>query len=263
MTGRLADADRPGAADAFDCCTYQLSGTITDVDGKPVQGAVVITRTQDRDFWTHSSASDANGHYTSFYSASDETSADPVPLSVGVASGGVSYGGTLGVNASFKRLASAVLNIKLGPGTSYTLAPPNAYAGAVYSGLVVGVTAGGHVVKPLAERWPTKNGSFSMTLPPSVRGETLRLLGEPAPVLLALPGDGRAAPVDLASWPTRARRDCATRSRVDPALAARRLTSRSTAGGEPAAADRDPPTDKRTYETVNAPFMIVACGSHT
>ena len=31
---------------------------------------------------------DANGHYTSFFAASDETSADPVPLAVGVALGG-------------------------------------------------------------------------------------------------------------------------------------------------------------------------------
>ena len=200
VTGKLTDATGHGPP-TVRLLTYQLSGTITDVNGKPVQGAVVITRTQDRDFWTHSSASDANGHYTSFYSAADETSADPVPLSVGVASGGVSYGGTLGVNASFKRLASAVLNIKLGPGTSYTLAPPNAYAGAVYSGLVVGVTAGGHVVKPLAERWPTKNGSFSMTLPPSVRGETLGFWENQRQFFSRFPATAGGA-VDVASWPS-------------------------------------------------------------
>ena len=115
VTGRLLGASSQ-APPTVRLLTYQLAGTITDATGKPVQGAVVITRTQDRDFWTHSSASDANGHYTSFFAASDETNADPVILAVGVASGGISYGGTLGTNASFKRLRSAVMNIKLGAG---------------------------------------------------------------------------------------------------------------------------------------------------
>lgn len=35
-----------------------------------------IALTQGRDFWTHSFATDANGRYTSFFAASDET---PVP----------------------------------------------------------------------------------------------------------------------------------------------------------------------------------------
>ncbi len=199
VTGKVADSTGL-APPTVRLLTYQLSGTITDVDGKPVPGAVVITRTQDRDFWTHSSASDANGHYTSFYSAADETSADPVPLSVGVASGGISYGGNVGVNASFKRLKSAVLNVKLGPGTNYTLATPTSYDGAVYSGLVVGVTAGGQVVKPLAERWPSKDGSFSMTLPPSVRGKTLAFWENQRQVFSRFPATPGGA-IDLQSWP--------------------------------------------------------------
>ena len=67
--------------------TYQLTGTITDAAGKPVVGAIVVTRTQDRDFWTFSKPTDASGHYTSFFAASDESGADPVPLTVQVASG--------------------------------------------------------------------------------------------------------------------------------------------------------------------------------
>jgi len=199
VTGRVTNSTGQ-APPPVRLLTYQLSGTITDADGKPVPGAVVITRTQDRDFWTHSSASDANGHYTSFYSAADESSADPVPLSVGVASGGISYGGTIGVNALFKRLKSAILNIKLGPGTSLTLSMPSAYDGAVYSGLVVGVTANGRVVKPVAERWPGKDGSFSMTLPASVRGKTIGFWENQRQFFsrfAAKPGGA----VDLASWP--------------------------------------------------------------
>jgi hypothetical protein len=181
--------------------TYQLGGTITNASGNPVQGAVVITRTQDRDFWTHSSASDANGHYTSFFAASDETEADPVILAVGVASGGISYGGTLGTNTSFKRLQSSTLNIKLGAGVAYTIQPPTAQVGAVYSGLVVGVTVGGKVVKPLSESWPDAKGSFSMRLPASVRGKTLHFWENLRQSFSRFPARP-AGSIDLATWPS-------------------------------------------------------------
>ncbi len=199
LTGTVGNAAGHGPP-SVRLLTYQLSGTITDADGKPVPGAVVITRTQDRDFWTHSSASDANGHYTSFYSAADETSQDPVLLSVGVASGGVSYGGTLGTNAPFSRLKSAVLNVKLGPGTNYTISTPTSYDGAVYSGLVVGVTVDGRVVKPVAERWPTATGVFSMTLPASVRGKTVAIWENQRQSFSRFPAVPGGA-IDLASWP--------------------------------------------------------------
>ena len=200
VTGRVTDTAGT-APPAVHLLTYQLSGTITDAAGKPVQGAVVITRTQDRDFWTHSSASDANGHYTSFFAASDETSADPVPLAVGVALGSVSYGGNLGTNAPFARLQSATMNIQLGSGANYTIQKPTSFVGAVYSGLVVGVTAGGKVVKPLAERWPDAKGNFSMTLPASVRGKTLHLWENQRQFFSHFPAKP-GGPVDLGSWPT-------------------------------------------------------------
>jgi alcohol dehydrogenase (cytochrome c) len=182
--------------------SYRLSGTITDASGKPTQGAVVITRTQDRDFWTRSSATDANGHFTSFFAASDETDANPVSLAVGVALGSVAYGGNVGTNVDFARLKSSTLNIQLGSGTAYTVQPPTAYVGAVYSGLVVGVTVGGKVVKPLAERWPTASGSFSIALPGSVRGRTLTFWENQRQTFsrfAARPGGA----MDLASWPVR------------------------------------------------------------
>jgi alcohol dehydrogenase (cytochrome c) len=199
VTGRVTNSAGV-APPSVRLLTYQLSGTITDAAGKPVQGAVVITRTQDRDFWTHSSATDANGHYSSFFAASDETSADPVPLAVGVALGSVSYGGNLGVNEPFARLKSATMNIQLGSGTNYTVDKPSSFTGAIYSGLVVGVTAGGNVVKPLAERWPDAKGRFSMTLPASVRGKTLHLWENQRQFFSHFPAKPGGA-VDLASWP--------------------------------------------------------------
>jgi hypothetical protein len=200
VTGRLAGSAGQ-APPTVRLLTYRLQGTVTDTTGKPVQGAVVITRTQDRDFWTHSSASDASGRFTSFFAASDETAADPVILAVGVASGGISYGGVTGTNASFKRLESSVLDIKLGPGSQYALQQPQAQVGAIYSGLVVGANAGGKVVKPLSERWPDARGGFSMRLPGSVKGKTLTLWENDRQFFSARqarPG----GPVDLTTWPS-------------------------------------------------------------
>jgi hypothetical protein len=200
VTGRLVGANGQ-APPIVRLLTYQLGGTITDAAGKPVQGAVVVTRTQDRDFWTHSSASDANGRYTSFFAASDESDSDPVTLAVGVAQGNVSYGGTIGVNVDFKRLRSATMNIHLGSGASYTVVPPASRVGAVYSGVVVGVVSGGKVVKPLAERWPTARGFFSMRLPASARGRRVRFWENLRQSFSAFPARPGGA-VDLGSWPT-------------------------------------------------------------
>jgi len=166
-----------------------------------VQGAIVITRTNDRDFWTFSSASDANGHYSSFFHASDETDADPVPLAVGVALGGTSYGGNLGTPVSFDRNRSSSLDIKLGSGTSYTLAKASAYDGAVYEGLVVGVNGPGGVIKPRAEHWPDAHGDFSLVLPGSVRGRTLTFWENSRQFFSRFPARA-GGPVDLGSWPS-------------------------------------------------------------
>ena len=199
VTGRVADT-RGTPPPPVRLVTYRLSGTITDADGKPVRGAVVITRTQDRDFWTFSTASDAAGRYTSFFSASDETSSDPVQLSVGVALGGTNYGGVLGTNASFDRLHSSVLDVQLGSGGKYTLSKPDATTGAIYQGLLVGVSGPGGVIRPLRATWPDRAGRFSLLLPPSARGATLRFWENQHQffsVRAARPG----GPVELVTWP--------------------------------------------------------------
>ena len=93
--------------------TYRLSGRITGADGRPVAGATVVTRTVDRDFWTFSEPSDADGNYTSFFAASDKSQDDPVPLSVQVALGSVSYSSGLVPTVKFKRLRSARMDVQL------------------------------------------------------------------------------------------------------------------------------------------------------
>jgi alcohol dehydrogenase (cytochrome c) len=153
--------------------TYRLGGTITNAAGQPVQGAVVVARTNDRDFWTFSAPSDANGHYTSLFHASDELDEDPVPINIGVAVGQVSYGGNLGTVANFARNRSASLDIQLRTGTNYTLGKPDFFAGAIYEGPAVGVAVANNVIKPVSARWPDTKGRFSLTLPASMRGKTI------------------------------------------------------------------------------------------
>jgi alcohol dehydrogenase (cytochrome c) len=199
VTGRVGDT-QGAAPPPVRLLTYKLSGTITDTSGKPVQGAVVITRTQDRDFWTFSSASNSQGRYTSFFPASDEAGSDPVPLSVGVALGGTNYGGVTGTNADFARLRSSTLDIQLGSGGRYTLSKPTATPGAIYQGLVVGVSGPRGVIRPVVARWPDAQGRFSLLLPSPARGVPLRFWENQHQFVSRVPAvpGGR---IDLATWP--------------------------------------------------------------
>ena len=78
-----------------------------------MRGAVVTTRTNDRQYWTQSRPSAANGSYASFLVAADEEGDNPVPMEVGVAVGGTSYAEPVGDEINFAKLQSAVLNIQL------------------------------------------------------------------------------------------------------------------------------------------------------
>src|SRR5262249_50431798 len=83
-----------------------------------------------------------------------------------------------------------------------TLTPPasSPETGAFYRGLLVGVSGAGGVIKPVRATWPARDGSFSLLLPASARGQTLRfwesdfLTFSPSP---AVPGGA----VDLSAWP--------------------------------------------------------------
>src|SRR5215475_1224141 len=107
VTGHAMDAVHHGPPGVH-LLTYVLSGRVTDAQGNPVKGAIVVTRTQDRNYWTRSNPTNAQGYYSSFFPASDQTDVNPVPISVGVALGNVSYGGNLGTNVNFARLKSSV-----------------------------------------------------------------------------------------------------------------------------------------------------------
>ncbi len=56
VTGSVTDS-RGAAPPTVRLVSYELTGRITNAAGDPVVGAIVITRTQDRDFWTRSNPS--------------------------------------------------------------------------------------------------------------------------------------------------------------------------------------------------------------
>ena len=182
--------------------TYRLAGVITDNAGKPVQGGVVVTRTQDRDFWTYSTPTDAQGRYTSFFAASDESGANPVVMSVQVAVGDNIYGLPTGVNVNFTALKSATMDAQLpASGTGLPAPKSSSYAGAVYEGMLVGVSGANGVVKPVSARWPDAHGNFSLVLPSSMRGKTVRFWENYRQLFQTFPAVP-GGPVELTNWPS-------------------------------------------------------------
>jgi PQQ-dependent dehydrogenase (methanol/ethanol family) len=202
VTGRLGYAGG-GPPPAVTLYTYRLAGTITDAAGHPVAGATVVTRTQDRDFWTFSQPSDSSGHYVSFFTASDETGADPVPLTVQVASGSVSYASPVNKNVNFSALHSATMDVRLPASAAAPLALPTetSYPGAVYEGTLVGVSGPGGVVKPLSATWPDTRGHFTLVLPGSARGKPLRVWEDYSTFFQARAAHPGGA-IDTAIWPS-------------------------------------------------------------
>jgi hypothetical protein len=159
--------------------SYLLQGTITDMNGNPVKGAVVTTRTNDHKFWTYSRPTGASGKYTSFLVAADQEGDDPVPMTVGVAVNTAAYAQPVTDFVDFGALKSAMLNIQLPASPSTPLAKsalnPQSVVGAIYDGVVVGVVGKGHVIKPVRATWPDAKGHFELVLPSSARGVTVRV----------------------------------------------------------------------------------------
>ena len=200
VSGRLANANGapPPLVGLF---TYQLTGTVTDADGKPVVGAQVSTRTQDRDYWTVSTMTDANGRYSSLFTASAELFSNPVPFTVRVSKGDVVYQFLSQEVVYFQRLQSARMNIQLPPrGYPLALPLPESYPGAVYSGVVVGVAQGAVPVRPVSTTWLDQSGRFRIVLPAKLAGKTVSLW-EGKLNLFSRKQARAGAPIDLLQWP--------------------------------------------------------------
>jgi hypothetical protein len=200
VSGRIAygDGTPPPEVSRY---TYQLTGTVTDSGGHPVADARVSTRTVDRDYWTVSSPTDAQGRYDSLFTASDEGGGDPVLFTVRVSVGDVVYQFLSEEFVSFERLRSAQMDIRLPPrGYPIALPLPRSYPGAVYEGIVVGAASGGKPVKPVSASWPDATGRFRMTLPRSLAGKPVTLW-EAKLDLFSVPPATPGGTIDLRGWP--------------------------------------------------------------
>ncbi len=178
LTGRLAYGQNGAAPPSVLLYSYELRGTITDSNGNPVRGAIVTTRTNDRQYWTQSRPTAGNGSYASFLVAADQEGDSPVPMEVGIAVGTTAYAEPLADQINFAKLKSATLNVQLPatPGGALVASSlnPQAVPGAIYQGLLVGVVGGkGRVIKPVSATWPDGNGRFQLVLPSSARGLTV------------------------------------------------------------------------------------------
>ena len=194
--GRTARPRRPSS-----CSPTGSRGRSPDADGRPVRGATVVTRTLDRDFWTFSEPSDANGRYVSFFAASDEVGLRPRaaqrpgrgrPRLVHVR------------HAERDRQAPAQRRAgRPAPRFGPTIPLPEATStsGAIYQGLLVGVSGPSGPIRPVSARWPDARGRFALVLPPSARGQVLRLWESDFQAFSRVPARPGGA-VDLRAWPT-------------------------------------------------------------
>jgi hypothetical protein len=200
VTGRLVDG--VGATPpAVGLLTYQLTGTVTGSDGKPVSGAQVSTRTLDRDYWTVSTTTDARGFYSSLFTASAEAPGNPVPFTIRISKGDTVYQYLSQEFVYFQRLQSARLDIRLPPrGYALALPRPQSYPGAIYTGTVAGVTFHDTVVRPVAATWLDDAGRFRITLPQKLAGKTVALW-EAKLNLFSRPVAKPGAAIDLVSYP--------------------------------------------------------------
>ena len=202
VTGRITNSAGT-APPAVGLYTYKLGGTITDATGKPVQGAVVVGRTNDRDFWTFSSPSDANGHYTSLFHASDETRHGSGPdqprrrARADLVRRQRRHRRELQAEPErdARHPAARAAPRTRSPGRTRTPArstkgPPSAWRPAAASS------------SRSSARWPDAKGNFSMTLPASMRGKTISFWQNKRlffSSFAATPG----GKVDLDSWPSK------------------------------------------------------------
>jgi hypothetical protein len=201
VSGQITKTDGSGPP-AVGLLTYQLTGTITDSNGKPVSGAQVSTRTLDRDYWTVSTESDSSGRYDSLFTASAEVAGNPVPFTVRVSKGETVYQFLPQEFVDFQRLKSARLDIRLPPtGYAFALPTPHSYPGALYAGTVVGVTSGTSSIRPVSAMWPDRSGRFTITLPKNLAGKTVSIW-EGKLNLFSVAEAKPGGPVDLQGWPS-------------------------------------------------------------
>jgi hypothetical protein len=199
VSGRLAFASgEPPPPVAL--TSYRLIGLVTDAEGAVVQGAVVSVRTADQGFWTFSEPTDTRGAYAMVFGASDQVGSDPVPMTVRVSIGEESVSYLFEERALFERLASSRMDIMVPPeGFAPALPLPETFPGAVYQGVVVGLSIDGQAATPIENAWPDEEGRFEFILAAGFSGSSLPLFVTPVEIFSAEGGPG--VRIDPITWP--------------------------------------------------------------
>jgi hypothetical protein len=206
VEGRIADASGTPPPTVV-LYSYELVGHVVDSRGRPVVGARVSTRTVDRDYWTVSSATKADGSFESLFTASSGQGGNPVPMTLRVAVGDLLYSYLPREFVAFQRLQSASLEVRLPPrGYPMALPVPRSYPGAIYEGVVVGASVGGTVVRPVRVMWPDASGRFTLVLPRRFAGRTVSLW-EDKLQLFSRVASRAGGSVDLRDWPSQLPQD--------------------------------------------------------
>lgn len=86
------------------------------------------------------------------------------------------------------------------PTTPLALPAATSYAGAVFEGTLVGVSAPSGVVRPISATWPDAAGRFKLVLPGSLRGKPLRVWEDYATFFQASTATPGGA-IDTSIWP--------------------------------------------------------------
>jgi hypothetical protein len=140
--------------------SYRLRGIVTDESGDPLANAVVSTRNADREAWTLSTPTAADGRYDSFFYPGTASGA----FDVRVAHRDAAYELPSANTVSFTPLQSermdARVDTRTGTIRTLTVVPER---GAVYEGLFVGVLLDGTPLHVTAATWPDARGRFSIT----------------------------------------------------------------------------------------------------
>jgi hypothetical protein len=153
---------------------YELTGKVVGPDGQPLQGAIVATSSLDLEIWSFSPPSGRAGRYRSFFLPSGDDP-DQIGFLLRVAVGDDVWELPPNAIVFFEHLKSAQLDVQVPPpGFALTPDRPRSVPGAVYEGLLVGVTVDGEPVTPISARWADPDGRFEFVLPAAVAGKTVR-----------------------------------------------------------------------------------------
>lgn len=172
VSGRASydDGSPPAAVVLY---AYELTGRVVGRDGQPLEGAIVATSSLDLEIWSFSPPSGPDGRYRSFFLPSGDDP-DRVGFLLRVAVGDDIWELPPNDVVFFEHLKSAQLDVQVPPpGFALTPDRPRSVEGAVFEGLLVGVTADGEPVAPISARWADADGRFEFVLPAEAAGKTV------------------------------------------------------------------------------------------